>query len=211
MTVCETIRQTARKTILVPWTHLAEVGKQHFLEIVIEPAGCGVDADSQFRYLNIHGLRPAVRSAQSALQHTGFRIMRCRSQPILYPVNPPLNASNASGAALGVALGLLMYHRRLSGNRLLASGDFIRKQNRIRIRPAKMLHGQLNAAAKLGLQNKPLQYYVPAQTVDGAATCNAYAESIRALARLNIFVRPVHDLGDLLSRHNDHSQQGYVQ
>ncbi len=198
----------SRKTVLIPAVELAEPEHGELLELLIEPAGLGAGAEPQLELLYAHGLGVAVAAAQAALS-TARLPPPARSlispatwlgPPVLYLANPRANLSNAAGAALGIALGLLLYAQRCPGQRLLATGALtISVASPVKIGPDRWLADKLKLALALGSQEQPLPFLVPAQVTPGVPTQTRCAVLIAALARLNIHVVPVNSLEEAVA------------
>ncbi|MFO1434708.1 MAG: hypothetical protein U1F76_32280 [Candidatus Competibacteraceae bacterium] len=197
----------SRKTILIPAVELAEPEHGELLELLIEPAGLGAGTEPQLELLYAHGLGVAVAAAQAALSTA--RLPPARSwiapaawlgPPVLYLANPRANLSNAAGAALGIALGLLMYAQRCPGQRLLATGALtISAASPVKIGPDRWLAAKLKLALTLESQEQPLLFLVPAQVTPGVPTQTRCAVPIAALARLKIHVVPVNSLEEAVA------------
>lgn len=197
----------SRKMVLIPAVELAETEHGELLELLIEPAGLGAGAEPQLELLYAHGLGVAVAAAQAALSIACLPPARSwiapatwLGPPVLYLANPRSNLSNAAGAALGIALGLLMYAQRCPGQRLLATGALpVSAASPVVIGPDRWLSAKLKLALTLGPQVQSLPFLVPAQVTPGVPTQTRCAVLIAALARLNIHVVPVNSLEEAVA------------
>jgi hypothetical protein len=196
----------ARKQVLIPLTVLATGQGSGLLEIIIEPAGLGEGSAPHFELLHSSGLDAAVVAAQAALAVTrlppalpaegGYFGHLLHEPPLLYVANPTPQLSNSAGAALGVALGLLMYQGFCGGDRLIASGCLQASDSSATVTLVPDLHidAKLETALMLGPQPTPLPFLVPAQVTAGLPTAQHCADIIARLAGLNIPVLPVASL-----------------
>jgi len=198
----------ARCTIWIPLVPLTEPGRASapsvLLEIGIEPGGYGADPDTSRQRLCGYGLARALADAQAALAAAGLPSPArnwTREPPVWHVANPDARLSNAAGAALGLALGELLYDGRCPGSRLIASGHFlpVSAAHGARLAPDRRLAGKLVAARALGPQAAPLPFLVPAHTPEGIAIVQEYAEPIAALSALNIPVTPVASLEEAVA------------
>jgi hypothetical protein len=197
-----------RKTVLVPVVTLATGRGSGLLEIIVEPAGLGEGTVPQLQLLYSAGLGAAVAAAQAALAVSrlppaaaGCVGHLLREPSVLYVANPKPQLSNSAGAALGVALGLLLHDGRCPGQRLIASGTLMLPGplGLVAIGSEGDIAAKLETALALGLQALPLPFLVPAHTADGVETAQDCAELIATLAALNIRVLPVASLGEAVA------------
>ncbi|MCP4699078.1 MAG: hypothetical protein GY862_19830 [Gammaproteobacteria bacterium] len=145
----------SRKTVFIPLFSLGDRNARHILEIIVEPGPLGT-REPDFTQLTAHGLDMAITDAKAAL--AGFQLPPTARRPVLFPVRPAPGLSNAAGAALGVALGLLMYYGLCRGERLLATGGLRSTPTGIEV-----LETKLAAALALPLQPRPLPFVFPAR------------------------------------------------
>lgn len=200
---------TPRKRVFIPVVPLVYGSECSLLELIIEPAGPGVDP--QFHSLKNQGLGTAVAMAKEALRIADLPPLpplRKRltvnlanwRPPFLFLTNPSAELSNASGAALGVAMGLLMYDGCCPYDRIIATGQLIPAVSPvglIRVESTNDLKDKLAAALTLGYQQQTLPFVVPARIRDEAAKRIDCAKLIRALAAYNIHVLPVNTLQEI--------------
>ena len=196
----------ARKQVLIPLTVLATGQGSSLLEIIIEPAGLGAGSVPHFELLHSSGLGAAVAAAQAALAvvrvspilpaEGSYLSHLLHEPPLLYVANPTPQLSNSAGAALGIALGLLMYQGVCGGDRLIASGclQTADPADTVTLSPDLHIDAKLEIALTLGPQPTPLPFVVPAQVTAGLPTARHCADVIARLAGLNIPVLPVASL-----------------
>ncbi|HET6519889.1 MAG TPA: hypothetical protein VFG47_08710 [Geminicoccaceae bacterium] len=185
--------------MLIPVTPLDGGPGGGLLEVIAErdgpdPRGGG---RPRFRHLRGHGLGAAVAAAERALAVADLSPPRRRAlpdpagiaPPVVYLANPMPGLSNALGAALGLALAVLMVEGRCPGARLVASGRLV--PGATAIQPTLGLGDKLRLVLTLGPQPAPLPFLVPTATEDGAAVAERYAGLIGELERRNVHARPV--------------------
>lgn len=197
----------SRKTLYIPLISLIEpdIEPKHggLLEVWIEPGGYGARTEESLRRLRGHGLGVALSAAQAALAVAGLPPPGglVREPPVWQVANPDPRLSNAAGAALGIALGWLLYDGRCPGHRLIASGQFLAAapSGGAVLSPDPRLSGKLRAALALGPQARPLPFLVPAHIDNGIKTVQDCAEPIATLAALNIRVLPVTSLEEAVA------------
>lgn len=198
----------ARKTVWIPLVSLAEPTDESeggaLLHLWIEPGGYGVSTEESWQRLRGCGLGVALSAAQAALAVAGLpppSRSLVREPPVWQVANPDPRLSNAAGAALGIALGSLLYDGRCPGARLIASGQFFPTPPPIRARlaPDPRLANKLRTALAFGPQAASLPFLVPAHTADGVETVLDCAEPIATLAALNIQVLPVTSLEEAVA------------
>jgi hypothetical protein len=198
----------ARKTVWIPLVSLVEPEVESargvLLEILIEPGGYGANTEESLRKLHGHGLAMALSAARAALAVAGLPLPAgslYREPPVWQVANPEPRLSNAAGAALGIALGWLLYDGRCPGRRLIASGQFLPASlsRNAALAADPRLSGKLQAALVFGPQAAPLPFLVPAHTADGVETAQDCAELIATLATLNIRVLPVASLEEAVA------------
>jgi hypothetical protein len=199
-----------RKTVLIPVVPLSPGPERYLLELIVEPAGPGAGSAPVLHPLKNHGLEAAVTLAETAL-----RVVRLPSSPRLWTsrratlgppavfvANPLPGLSNARGAALGIALGLLMYDGHCPGDRLIATGQLLPADSTaglIKVEATDGLAAKLSTALTLGYQRQPLPFIVPARTQDGRDTQERCAATVRGLANYNIHVLPVASLQEAVA------------
>lgn len=196
-----------RKTVFIPLFALRGEGESSLLELIIERTARFHRPSPDFGHLHSHGLRIAISSAVAALRASGLVRTRSRlaglrctepapagASSMLYLANPEPGLSNAKGAALGVAMSLLMYDGRCSLQRLIATGHL--QADGAITGGADALATKLESAIPLGYQPEPLPFLVPSSALMRASRPN---HMISALSRLNIQVRPVADLTEAAS------------
>lgn len=175
------------------------------LEIRIEPGGYGAHTDESLQRLRGHGLARALGDAQAALAVAGGSLPPSRGwihePPVWQVANPDQRLSNTAGAALGIALGWLLYDGRCPGQRLIASGRFrpLDASGNARLASDPQLAIKLRTALALGFHATPLPFLVPAHTAVGVETKQNCAEQIAQLAALNIYVFPVLSLEEAVA------------
>lgn len=193
----------SRKTLWIPLLSLMDPdgSSEHgvLLELSIEPGGYGASTEESLQRLRGHGLATALAAADAALAAAGLpppsgRL--CREPPVWLLSNPDPRLSNATGAALGIALGWLLYDERCPGQRLIASGQFepVTSLTGARLAADPHLSARLRTALAFGPQATPLPFIVPAEITTGVETMQGCAELINALADLNIRVLPAPSL-----------------
>ena len=198
----------ARKTIWIPLVSLAEPPNESecgaLLHLWIEPGGYGANTEESLQRLRGYGLAVALSDARAALAMAGLPPQasnRIREPPVWQVANPDARLSNAAGAALGIALGALLYDGRCPGERLIASGQFLpaAPAGSAVLAPDPRLAAKLRAVLIFGPQDEPLPFLVPARTADGVETAQDCAELIASLAALNIRVLPVASLEEAVA------------
>lgn len=198
----------SRKIVWIPLVSLGEPTPESersaLLHLWIEPGGYGANTEESLQRLRGYGLAVALADAQAALAVAGLPPQsRCllHEPPIWQVANPDSRLSNAAGAALGIALGSLLYEGRCPGKRLIASGQFLSAplSRSAVLAPDPRLAGKLRAALVFGPQAEPLPFLVPAHTAVGVETVRACAEPITALAALNIRVLPIASLEEAVA------------
>lgn len=198
----------ARKTVWIPLVPLGEPAHESersvLLHLWIEPGGYGANTEESLQRLRGYGLAVALADAQAALAVAGLpppSRSLVREPPVWQVANPDPRLSNAAGAALGIALGSLLYDGRCPGERLIASGQFLSAppSSGAVLAPDPRLAAKLRAVLAFGLQDEPLPFLAPARTADGVETAQACAELIASLATLNIPVLPVTSLEEAVA------------
>ncbi len=198
----------SRKNIWIPLVSLAEPTQETersvLLHLWIEPGGYGARPEASWQRLHGYGLGVGLAAAQTALAVAGSQPLArnpMREPPVWQVANPDPRLSNAAGAALGIALGSLLYDGRCPGQRLIASGQFLSAlpSSGAALAPDPRLAAKLRAVLALGLQDEPLPFMVPARTADGVETTRACVELIASLAVLNIRVLPVASLEEAVA------------
>ena len=197
-----------RKTVWIPLVSLTEPTHESersvLLHLWIEPGGYGARPEESWQRLHGCGLGVALAAAQTALAAAGLpppsrRLLH--EPPVWQIANPDPRLSNAAGAALGIALGTLLYEGRCPGERLIASGQFLSAPpaRGAMLAPDPRLAAKLCAVRAFGPQDEPLPFLAPAHTADGVETAQACAELIATLAALNIRVLPVASLEEAVA------------
>ncbi|MCC8998163.1 MAG: hypothetical protein LM522_01495 [Candidatus Contendobacter sp.] len=198
----------SRKIVWIPLVSLVEPEIESergmLLEILVEPGGFGASTEESLQRLRGYGLAVALSDAQAALAVAGLPPPTSslgREPPVWQVTNPNPRLSNAAGAALGIALGWLLYEGRCPGQQIIASGHFlpVPPSRGAMLAPDPRLAGKLRSALIFGLQAAPLPFLVPAQTIHGTETAQDCAELIALLAALNIRVLPVASLEEAVA------------
>ncbi len=194
-----------RKTVWIPVAAMADRPERTLLELIIERGAWPAESTSGLANLTVHGLGHAAKIAETALVHAKllphFLWVNTKTVPYLYTSNPIPALSNTSGAALAIALGLLMYEGYLPNHRLIACGGLFcsAKTERVTLLAVDKMEQKLELALSLGRQECPLAFVVPAYLRDGYALQDCFAPQIQALAQLNIHVLPSTTLQDALA------------
>lgn len=194
-----------RKTVWIPLAAMADRPERALLELIVERGAWPAEADSGLSNLNVYGLGNAAQMAQKAVLHgkllPHFSWGNSKAAPYCYAANPVSALSNTHGAALGIALGLLMYEGVLPNHALIACGSLQCSANsaRVPLQTVDKIEEKLELATTLGRQEHALGFVVPAYTREGLGVKACFMSRIRALAELNIRVLPVATLQEAVT------------
>ncbi len=187
-----------RKTVWIPAAAMADRPERALLELIIERGPWPAETASALTA--VHGLNNAAETAKKALLHAKLPVFfspahtagKIMPRPFLYTANPVSALSNAAGAALGIALGLLMYEGVLRNRALIACGGLhcSDKSERVVIESVDKMEEKLDLALSLGKQDQALAFVIPACTQAKNSARQNFMSQIQALAALNIYVLP---------------------
>ncbi|MGI9332521.1 MAG: hypothetical protein ACR2RL_05125 [Gammaproteobacteria bacterium] len=195
---------SSRRTVLIPAVALGNTRTTRVLELIVEAAGPPGTRPPDTRALRSQGLEPAFdrahRAIRNALAREATHLERLRRllyrSPTLYLASPASNLSEAKGADLGIALGLLMYFGYCRATRVLATGhlsDGARPS--ARDVDAHALARHLGAALRLGPQPERLPFLVLLDPYEITPDVTALlAELVETLHRAGIEVLCVSSL-----------------
>jgi hypothetical protein len=192
-----------RKIIWIPVVAMANRPERLLLELVIERGNWpseSLPGLSGLAGLNLYGLGNAAKIAENALKYSQllshFSWYQCRTTPYFYTAQTVPTLSNTSGAALGIALGLLMYEGYLPNEKLIACGGLSCAAGVVTIQTIDKIKEKLELALDLGWQNQKLPCVVPAYLQDGLQVEHCFNQQIEELKSLNIYVLPSKTLQD---------------
>lgn len=184
-----------RKTVWIPVVAMANRAEGTLLELIIE-RGAWCNESALLANLRLHGLANAAQLAEQALQHARllpqFSWLYGKCAPYCYLSNPVTGLSNTSGAALGIALGLLMYEGNLPNRALIVSGGLLCQQNnpQVELQYVDKVAEKLELALRLPRPAQPLGFVLPTHTQTGFDIQHTFADQIQALRHHNIHVLP---------------------
>ncbi len=196
-----------KKTVWIPVTAMANRPERSLLELIIERGAWQTPEKQGLMQLTPHGLSNAAQLAEQALRHAKllphYFCGYYPAAPYIYTSNPVTGLSNTNGAALGIALGLLMYAGNLPNNALIASGGLAtnsaqsagtRVQNtgakEIQLQAIDKIAEKLELALNLPRPAQPLGFVLPAHTQTGLDIQQTFKPQIQALQAHNIYPLP---------------------
>lgn len=192
-----------RNIIFIPLASLKQGNDGHLLELVADRIGLAYFRRPDTDSLRSYGLGVAIDSAMSAISSLPLTLFNklksyfVGGNKYMYLVNPKSNLTNAKGASLAIAIGLLVeegYHARIIALGELTDTGLLKNVCCVQVRR------MMDSAKSLGYQEAPTLFLLPSMLQTGYNVSTILAPEIAELRNYNIHVHPVDDLREALRR-----------